>query len=225
MPRLARVQPGGYVFHVLNRGNGRMALFEKPGDYAAFESVMAEAARHTPMRVLAYCLMPNHWHLVLWPRETGDMGRYMGWLTTTHVRRWQAHRHAVGDGHLYQGAYKSFPVEQDEHLLALCRYVERNALRAELTDRAEDWRWGSMWRRDHPEVVADVPLLTEWPVQRPRHWRRLVNLPQTAKELERIRLSIKRGRPFGRETWQQRTATALDLESTLRPRGRPRKSH
>ncbi|MCC6682495.1 MAG: transposase [Phycisphaeraceae bacterium] len=223
MPRRARIQPGGYVFHVLNRGNGRMTLFEKPADYTAFEAVMAEASDKAAIRLLAYCLMPNHWHLVLWPQSSGDLGRYMQRLTTMHVRRWHEHRHSAGLGHLYQGPYKSFPIETDRHLLAVCRYVERNALRAELVERAENWRWGSMWRRDHSDVLEGVPPLTDWPVPRPRQWRRLVNLPQTAEELERIHESIRRGRPFGGETWQRRTAHALDLESTFRPRGRPKK--
>ena len=87
---------------------------------------MVEAAAAAPMRLLCYCLMPNHWHLVLWPQNTGDLGRYMHRLTTTHVRRWHAHQHTQGEGHLYQGVYKSFPIQEDEHFLNVCRYVERN---------------------------------------------------------------------------------------------------
>ncbi len=211
------------VFHVLNRGNGRMRLFNKPADYSAFERVMAEAAAHVDMRVLAYCLMPNHWHLVLRPRETGDLGRYMQRLTVTHVRRWHEHRHSTGGGHVYQGTYKSFPVQSDEHFLAVARYVERNALRASLVDQAQDWRWCSLWRRDHPQVIDDVPALAPWPVPCPAHWKRLVNQPQSQKELEAIRTAVQRGRPYGSEPWQKRTGTRLGLESTFRPRGRPRK--
>ena len=124
------------MFHVINRGNGRMTIFDDESDYAAFERVMAETMERKPMRLLAYCLMPNHWHLVLRPRKDGDLGRFMQRLTVTHVRRWHEHRHTAGEGHLYQGTYKSFLVAQDEHYLSVCRYVERNALRAGLVPRA-----------------------------------------------------------------------------------------
>ncbi|MCX7423960.1 MAG: transposase, partial [Planctomycetia bacterium] len=135
------------VFHVLNRANARATIFEKPEDYAAFERVLQEALDRVEMRVLAYCLMPNHWHLVLWPRLDGDLSKFMGWLTLTHTQRWHAHHRTVGTGHLYQGRYKSFPVQDDEHFLTVCRYVERNGLRANLAPRAEEWRWSSLWHR------------------------------------------------------------------------------
>ncbi len=201
-----------------------MELFGKAADYEAFERVLAEAAGHVQMRLLTYCLMPNHWHLVLYPRSTGDLARYMHRVTTTHVRRWHEHRHTAGYGHLYQGTYKSFLIQHDRHLLSVCRYVERNALRANLVERAEDWRFGGMWRRDHPQAANGVPELADWPVGRPKHWRRLVNLPQNNKELKAIRECIRRGRPWGDESWQRRTALRLGLESTLRPRGRPPKN-
>jgi len=211
------------VFHALNRGNGRMEIFEDEADYAAFERVMQREIERSGMRLLAYCLMPNHWHLVLWPRGDGDMGRFMQRLTTTHVRRWHEHRQTVGYGHLYQGTYKSFPVATDEHLLALCRYVERNALRANLVDRAQAWRWCSLWRRRHPKVVDEVPALSRWPVDVPRDWVRRVNRAQSDREVEAIQRSIQRGRPFGSPHWQTRIARQLDMTHTLRPRGRPRK--
>lgn len=228
MPRTARVQPGGMIFHVLNRGNGRMQIFDKPADYAAFLRCMKQAAEHIDMRLLAYCLMPNHWHLVLRPRETGDLGRYMQRLTVTHVRRWHEHRHTTGGGHLYQGTYKSFPVQTNDYFHAVCRYVERNALAANLVEKAEDWRWSSLWQRDHPEPADDLPTLTPWPGTgntnpHPPNWKRLVNRPQNQKEVEALRQCIQRGRPFGSADWQRRTATRLGLESTFRSRGRPRK--
>jgi len=202
-----------------------MQIFRKTQDYAAFERVMCDAAEHINMRLLAYCLMSNHWHLVLWPRKNGDMGRYMQRLTVTHVRRWHEHHDSVGLGHLYQGTYKSFPVQHDEHFLAVCRYVERNALRSALVERAEAWRWCSMWRRRHSAVLENVPALCDWPVARPDSWPRLVNRPQSQKELEAIRLCINRGRPYGSESWRKRTATRYALESTFRPRGRPKKGN
>ena len=110
MPRTARQAPGGMIFHVLNRGNARDRIFEDDADYAAFEKVLAETQAEVFVRILSYCLMPNHWHLVLWPLRDGDLGRFMQRLTTTHARRWHLHHHTVGTGHLYQGTYKSFPI-------------------------------------------------------------------------------------------------------------------
>jgi putative transposase len=219
MPRTARIAPGGMIFHVLNRGNARMRIFDGAGDYAALLKVMALTLEAVPMRLLAFCLMPNHWHLVLWPRNDGDLGRFMQRLTVTHVRRWHEHRHSTGGGHLYQGTYKSFPVQDDEHYLAVCRYIERNPLRAGLVTRAEEWRWSSLPLRFMPE---SSPLLSDGPLELPPDWKRRVNRPQTAVEEEAIRQSIQRGRPFGCVPWQDRIAKRLQLQSTFQPRGRPR---
>lgn len=216
--------PGGYVFHVLNRGNERRTIFEADGDYLAFLRVMGETVEHVPLRILAWCLMPNHWHLLLWPQRDGELGQFMQRLTTTHVRRWRLFRHSVGHGHLYQGTYKSFPVETDEHFYTVCRYVERNALRAKLVRRAEDWPWSSLGFANQAAAAAESPPVASWPVPRPRAWRELVNQPQTEAELDALRTSIQRGRPFGSPAWQRRTAKRLHLEFTFRPRGRPRKT-
>jgi putative transposase len=124
------------VFHVLNRGVGRMRLFSKEQDFAAFENLLDETSKPHDVRICAYCLMPNHWHLVLWPKRDGALAALMQQLTTKHVRRWQLHRKRVGYGHVYQGRYKSFPVAEDQYFYQLVRYVERNALRAGLVPRA-----------------------------------------------------------------------------------------
>jgi putative transposase len=212
------------VFHVLNRANAGTRIFRKRADYAAFEQVMQETLTKTPMRILGYLIMPNHWHLVLWPEHDGDLGAFMQRLTTTHVRRWHLQRSTVGCGHLYQGTYKSFPIETDEHLLIVLRYVEQNAVRAGLVERAEDWRWSSLWRWRHAAVTADVPPLTPWPVARPRQWLRHVNHPQPQAELAAVQTSVQRGRPFGSPLWQAMTAQQLGLASTFQPRGRPKKT-
>ncbi|MDY7110301.1 MAG: transposase [Planctomycetota bacterium] len=227
MPRVQRQAPGGVVYHVLNRGVGRMTLFETGEDYAAFERVMRRSQDCEPgVRLLAYCLMPNHWHLLLWPRENGELGRFMQRLTITHARRWQEHREAVGSGHVYQGRFKSFPVQTDGHFLTVARYIERNALRAGLVSRAEDWRWGSLSRWMHNRAgereEEERPALSAWPVERPRHWRVLVNTPLNDVEMEALRSCVQRGRPFGSEKWIQVTARRLGLDSTFRRRGRPR---
>ena len=222
MPRPRRAAEGGLIYHTLNRANARLAIFEDDEDYAAFERVLAQAIARDGMRLLAYCLMPNHFHLLLWPREDGDLPRFMRWLTMTHTQRWHAHHRTAGTGHLYQGRYKSFPVESDEHFLTVCRYVERNALRAGLVERAEDWRWGSLHARRAKEA-AERPAVAAWPIERPRDWTARVNRAFGAREEEAVQRSVRRGQPFGSETWRTAVAARLGLESTFRPRGRPRK--
>jgi len=208
---------------VLNRRVGRLRLFEKPADYAAFERVLHQAHERTGIRIAAYCLMPNHWHLLLWPRDDGELSEVMRWITVTHTQRWHAHRQTSGSGPVYQGRFKSFPVQTDEHFLTVARYVERNAKRAKLVKRAEEWRWSSLWRRAQRDAKL-VEFLSEWPVERPRGWVKMVNGPDKAAELEALRCSAQRGRPFGGEAWVVRMAKRLRLESTLRPRGRPKQT-
>jgi putative transposase len=222
MGRPKRVADGGLVYHLLNRANGRMTIFKKPEDYDAFERVLEEAVERTEMRLLAYCVMPNHWHLVVWPREDGELSRFTGWLTLTHTQRWHAERHSTGSGHVYQGRFKSFPVQDDEHFLTVCRYVERNALRAKLVKRAEAWRWGSLHRWKHGDA-KQKSLLASWPLPRAAGWAKRVNTPLTKAELSALRRSVKRGSPFGEASWRDRMVRQLGLESTVRPLGRPKK--
>ena len=214
--------PGGFVYNALNRAVARLPLFQKDGDYEAFERVLALALEKHPTRLLAYCVMPNHWHMVLWPEQDGQLTAFLRWLTNTHTMRWHAHYHTSGTGHLYQGRFKAFPIEADDHLYTVLRYVERNPLRANLVKRAEEWRWSSLWRRCSSDSGARR-ILTEWPVEEPADWARRVNHPETPAELEALRRSVVRHRPFGSEAWTRRVAKRLGLEYTLRPRGRPRK--
>lgn len=216
MPRSPRQVAAGVCFHVLNRGNGRQPLFHKPGDYDAFVAILAEAMRRHDVELFSWCVLPNHWHLVLRPRRKEALAKFMRWLTVTHVRR----HHGSAPGHLYQGRYKSFPVEEDDYFLALCRYVEANPLRAKLVSKAEQWKWSSLRQR---EARAAEPALAPWPVDRPRAWAALVNEPIEPDQRERVQASLKRGRPLGSAPWVRRTAARLGLESTLNPRGRPRK--
>jgi putative transposase len=220
MGRPLRNAVGGVIYHALNRANAHMQIFETAADFEGFEKVLMDAHARVHTRILAYCLMPNHWHLILRPTCDGELSRFMAWVTLTHTQRWHAHRQSIGEGHLYQGRYKSFPVQEDGHFLTVCRYVERNALRAGLVARAEEWRWSSLWHRARNEGALPA-WLYPWPVERPRHWLDWVNQPQTPAELEAVRNSVQRGQPYGAIHWVRDTAEALRLASTLRPRGRP----
>jgi putative transposase len=218
MPRTARASVGGLCYHVINRGNARAGVFHDSRDYEAFVRLIGEARMRLPLDVLAACLMPNHIHLVVRPFGNGDLGRWMQWLLTSHVRRY--HRRHRSSGHVWQGRFKAFPVQHDVHLLQVMRYVERNALRAKLVERAEDWLWGSLaWR------LAGYPasFLTSPPVPLPEDWLDRVNAPESDMELAALRRSVNRGAPFGDSAWVEVTAIFLGLESSLRPRGRPHK--
>jgi putative transposase len=210
------------IYHVLNRANARIPFFEKAEDYAAFERILELAVERTGTGLLAYCLMPNHWHLVVNPSENGELSRFTGWLTLTHTQRLHAHRQSTGHGHIYQGRFKSFPIQDSQHFITVCRYVERNALRANLVKKAEDWKWSSLWRWSQGSA-EEKQLLVPWPVRRVANWIDYVNSPQSDIELSAIRRSVERGCPMGDEAWSRRIVARLGLESTLRPRGRPKK--
>ena len=220
MARRPRLSTGGIAYHVLNRRVGRLELFEKPADYSSFEKIPAQAHQSFGVRIAAYCLMPNHWHLLLWPRADGKLSEVMRWITVTHTQRWHAHRHSSGTGPVYQGRFKSFPVQSDEHFLTVARYVERNALRAKLV--AEEWRWCSAYRFAREDVKRS-DFLSPWPMERPKNWIELVNQSDRASELDDLRSSAQRGRPFGGEDWVIEIAKQLGLESTMNGRGRPKR--
>jgi putative transposase len=218
MPRTVRASVGNVCYHVINRGNGRARVFHDDADFQAFIDLLPLACERLPMRVCGYCLMSNHFHLVLWPRHDRDLSHWMQWLLTAHVRR--HHKRHRGSGHVWQGRFKAFPIQQDEHLLTVLRYVERNPLRARMVRSAKNWKWSSL----RSYVGRSRPAwLHEGPVDRPRRWLEDVNRAQPHEVEQALRRSIQRGTPFGGEAWARRTADRLGLEASLNPRGRPRK--
>jgi putative transposase len=221
MPRRLRISTGGYAYHVLNRAVGRGLIFEDESDYLAMLRVIQRTWELLPMRILSFCLMPNHWHFVLWPRKDDQLSEFMRLLTVTHTQRWHAHHHSAGTGPLYQGRFKSFPIQQDEHLLTVCRYVERNARRANLVPSARRWNYGSLAARAAKDSPDWLLGLKDWPVDVPSNWPAWVDRPETPAEIDALRRCVNRGQPFGDDKWVKRTARKLSLESTLRPRGRP----
>jgi len=218
MPRTGRFIVANYCYHVLNRSNRRARIFHAADDYQQFLALIHRAQERVEIPILAACLMPNHFHLVVRPRQPDDLSRWARWAFTTHVR-WHHSKYDT-TGRLWQGRFKAFLIQEDHHLLTVMRYVERNALRARLVERAEDWKWGSLgWRTmRHPPVA-----LSASPLPLPSYWRHLVNEPQTSAELAEIRTCINRQRPFGEPDWVTRQARALGIESSLIPVGRPRR--
>jgi putative transposase len=222
MGRVRRVDVGGMIYHVLNRANFRSRLFKQSAHYQDFLAIVEESLDFVPMRILAYCLMPNHWHLVLYPRGDGDLAKFLQRITLTHTQRLHSKTRTVGYGHVYQGRYKSLPVECDRHFLTLVRYVERNAKRAGLVKRAEEWPWSSAHARRYGNE-RQKKLLSPWPMAEPRAYLEWLNQSQGKEEIENIRHAIKKSRPYGSEKWVSRAVARFGLESTLRMRGRPRK--
>jgi putative transposase len=223
MPRKARNTPAGYIYHVLNRSNAGMRLFRRDDDYALFEQIVGEVLQRAPTRLLGWCIMPDHWHLIVWPKREGELSDFVRRITQTHVQRWHASRNSTGSGHVYAGRFRALPVEPGEPLLDILRFVQRNPVRNGLVDRAEDWRWSSLWieRNGSAELRG---MLTALPVERPAQWLRRVNATPDPHEVRTISESIRRSRPYGTPLWVVRTVQKLGMEWTVRPLGRAPKN-
>jgi putative transposase len=208
---------GEFVFHVFNRAIESVVLFRQAGDYEAFLRILADATRRYPVRLLAYVVMPNHWHLVVWPEADEALSPFMHWLTETHARRWREWRGSAGRGAVYQGRFKAVPIQCDGHLLRACRYVERNPLRAHLVACAEDWPWSSA---SAVPLSIEGPPVAPWPVPRPADWLEWLNAPEPSRFLEEIRRSVRKGIPYGDGAWRDCAKSRLAWLRG-RPRGRP----
>ena len=218
MPRTSRAIVANHCYHVINRGNNQLQRFHDRTDYAAFLWLLAEANEHVPLPIIGACVMPNHVHLVVRPEHDTDVAQWTHWLFTTHARRY--HKKYSSSGRVWQGRFKAFVIQDDAHLLTVLRYVERNALRANLASRAETWEWGSLrWRTSVSAPFALAPC----PVPLPENWIAYVNAPQTPEELEAIRNCVRRQSPFGAPEWAAGKAAEFGIEETLAPLGRPRK--
>lgn len=194
MARRPRIDVGDTIYHVLNRANGRATFFHTEDDYRDFEHLLSEMKETYGMRILAYTLMPNHWHFMLYPRNDRDLSKAIHWLTTSHVRRHHTRKDTVGYGHLYQGTYKSSLIQKDKHLLTVLKYIERNPVRAKLCKKVQDWKWGSADKR-----MRNHTLLDRLPVDVPHDYWRWINQPEPAEALKTVRESIHKGLVYGRD--------------------------
>ncbi len=177
-------------------------MYESDQHYRAFEELLAEAVETFGINILAYTIMPNHWHLVIQTTHDGQMGESMKWITQTHTQQHHIEKKTVGTGHLYQGRYKSFPIETDSYLVQVIRYVERNPVRAKLVPRAEDWRWGSLWRRTNGSP-RQQELLAPLPTELPYNYLGWVNESEDEETIGHIRTSLERSKPLGSEEWNE----------------------
>jgi putative transposase len=183
MPRPPRIHPDRVPQHIVNRGNRKAQIFTSTADYLGFLAAMTDAAERTVVRVVAFCLMPNHWHLVLWPFKGAEISAYMQILMNAHLRDLMPRHGTRGLGHVYQGRYRNHLIQNGCHFLNVCRYVESNARRAGLSRRAEEWPWSSL---SCTGPVPGINLLSPWPTPKPADWLDQVNAP-------RLRLSVPRG--------------------------------
>ncbi len=226
MPRPLRPIDDGLIYHVINRGNNRQSVFRKQADFAAFLAALAELMERKPFELYGYCLLSNHFHLLL--RPTGaTISRIMQSLLVSHTQRY--HRHYKSGGHVWQGRFKSPVIQNDEHLLTVLRYIEANPLRAGIVKRAENYPWSSY--RVHGLGEADELLdslvtydqLSPLAKVRQRKWAEKVHTPLDEARLAAIRRSSATGLPYGEAEWVKRLANRLDLDLAIRPHGRPRK--
>jgi len=222
MGRAPRVDFKDYFYHIINRANARQKIFDSKEDYQLFEKILEDAVEKYDMRIVSYCIMPNHFHLVLYPKHNGDIQLFMQWITLTHTQRIHAKNKTAGYGHIYQGRYKSFLVNSDNYLNILLRYVEQNPLRAKLVKNLKDWRWGSYHRRNYG-TQQEKKFLSSNSVEWPSTYMKEINKPFTDGQLKIIRTSVNRGKPLGNDSWVSRIIKKFKLESTDRRRGRPKK--
>jgi putative transposase len=198
VPRTARRFIDGLPYHVLNRGNRRQTIFSQAHDYELFLTTLADALVRVPLAILAFVLMPNHFHLVLLPERGVAISEFMRWFMNAHIRRHHRFRELWGTGHLYQGRFKAFAVQGNHHLLTVIRYVEANALTARLVSTAEEWEWSSLSRRTCED---GRDLLSPSPVPRPPNWLEIVNRRLPLDVLDELRMANRRQVAFGDQEW------------------------
>jgi putative transposase len=177
----------------MNRATLGQVLFRDPADYLAFQVLLAHALHARPTRLLGYCLMPNHWHLALWPSTDSETSAFVQWFSAIHARRLHRKRESSGCGAVYQSRFKAVPVHCETYFYRVLRYIERNAARADLCACAQDWPWSSASSEGRGLGIA----IAEWPIPRPPHWLDYVNDHEPSADLDFIRMQTASGEPIG----------------------------
>jgi putative transposase len=224
MPRGARVDDPNNYYHVINRSNFKNEFNSTDSDYIEFFRIIREALEIAPVKIYAYCIMPNHWHFIMSPYEVGGIGKFIHALANKHTRRVHSRTNTTGFGPLYQSRYKSMIIDSGISFLKVLRYVERNAVRAGLVKKPNEWRWGSAWLRIFGNEKQKLILekLPDGLYEDFGDVYKYVDLPDEQDDLKLIRNSIKKGTPFGKEKWVDKMIKSYGLESTVRNAGRQR---
>lgn len=221
MTRKPRIDVGQEIYHVLNRSVAKQHIFKTPEDYKLFEDVLTETVEITETKLLAYCVMSNHWHIVLQTRNDGDLSTFMKRLSAVHTQRYRSITKTIGQGPVYQGRYKSFIVDQDNHLLSLLSYVERNPLAANLVKNPLDYRYSSLYRR-YKGTSKEKEILANWPMEEPEDYLSIIKKPLSNTETEKLERSLQKEVPFGDEAYVLHNAKKFKISNILRGKGRPR---
>lgn len=195
MPRGNRIVPPGGVLHIVNRGNDKKIIFPEPTDYAAFLVLLREARESFGVELYAYCLMPNHFHLVVRTSGLDEISAYMHFVQREHACDLRRCGRSKGHGHVFQRRYWSKVVEGEGYLMTVMRYVEANPFRSALVGASQSWEWSSLWDRE----TGERDLLHPSPIWLPDAWRTIVTVPLQSADLERIRRPEKIGRPRTRD--------------------------
>ena len=199
MARMARVVAAGYPHHITQRGNRRLETFFNEKDYSTYIEFISESCKKTGTECWAYCLMPNHVHLVLVPSDEDGLRASLGEAHrryTRHINFREGWR-----GHLWQERFHSFPMDED-YLLATVRYVELNPVRARLVRSAEDWKWSSA--KAHLKGVGDGLVNVAPMLDRYKDWKAYLDNGLSVEEMDQLRKHARTGRPLGNEGFVER---------------------
>jgi putative transposase len=218
MPRAARNVNDGFFYHVLNRGNGKQTIFHKDKDFEVFLELMKKAKEMFPVNIFAYCLMPNHYHFLVSPPCAKNLSKWAHWFTSVHAVRY--HHHHQTSGHIWQGRFKNFLVQGDDHFISVLRYVEGNPVRASLVNSALEWLWSSHRYRYGPQTSS---LIDQLSLPLPQNWGEFVNQTMKPHELKDIRKCITHSLPFGDDEWKQKISEKYGIKCYPKKAGRPKK--
>ncbi|PKA70760.1 putative transposase [Pseudomonas baetica] len=229
MPRTARVVLPHYPHHVVQRGHNKQAVFKEPADFERYLSDLCELKTLLDVKVYAFCLMTNHVHLLLAP---GESAASLGQLMKSLAARMTRYRNKLEgrSGTLWESRYKSSVVQTDTYLLACCRYIELNPVRAQIVEHAQDYRWSSLQVRlnatEETNWLDDYPGFTDLgPTVAIRNDRYIefMKQPPPSQELELIRSALQRGQLTGNSQFTAEIEVITGLHISNRPRGRPAK--
>ena len=218
MPRGPRNLSDGAFYHILNRGNAKQKVFHDTQDYTFFLQSVVRAKDKHPVDIFAYCLMPNHFHFVVRADIATDISKLIHIFMTRFNQRYRRVYNSIG--HIWQGRYKDFMIQNEDHLMVVIRYIERNPVQAGLVVSASNWRWSS-----HNERITGGKLIIHDNYIFPLNgkWTEYVNSSISEKEKQKMERSIIHQTPFGDEDWVKKTCEQYGLEHTRRLPGRPRK--
>ncbi len=228
MGRAPRITEGGFVYYVVCRGLDGLVLFNSKAECETFEGILRESVMKWEPRVLAFALHASEWHILAMPRKDGDLSRWIAWVTSVHSMRNKSLRAGTASNGLYERRFRSFPVQDNERLIDAILWIESGFTVAEAAEGEDASKTGAHGMIQSSYSTRILTVSRDWislpPVALPADWSERVLQGLNRGSAEQIVNSIDRGAPYGDAAWVTKMATRFKLESTLRPRGRPRTS-